>query len=358
MKNNNSAQFKIVDHELEKFIKRKDAELKNLARKLGKNYAERKLPALVGDKLIHYIGEFKSGYEQLISYTYKKLQPLSQIPGINTDRKNLEEEEKTAKEQVKKLEELNSNDKTVLEGKECENVSKDVKTIYTMSALPCIAETFFNALAFQFLGENKLFSIVISFFLTLFIVYFAHVTGTHVKNNEAENKKSIVFLSIVFVGMTALFYVLAMLRSLMFKKLGTDIGAFAFIIVNLFLFAVTAFISYKYSPTKEEKQKFNEYKKLEDKIKARENEIKQTEQRIKNLNAELVERGKMVVEIKSYADHTIEEIKKLYNEAVEIFKGANLMFRTDRKVPDCFSEKTPELEYTEINFTNFNNKEE
>ena len=53
------------NNELEKLISKKDSDLKALARKQGKNFADRKLPASSGDRLQPYIGEIKSGYEEL-----------------------------------------------------------------------------------------------------------------------------------------------------------------------------------------------------------------------------------------------------------------------------------------------------
>jgi succinate dehydrogenase flavin-adding protein (antitoxin of CptAB toxin-antitoxin module) len=56
------------DEEFEKLLAEKDAELKALARRIGKTLAERKLPNASGDRLISYLGEIKAGYEKLCAF--------------------------------------------------------------------------------------------------------------------------------------------------------------------------------------------------------------------------------------------------------------------------------------------------
>ena len=74
-----------IDSDLETTIQKKDAELKELARKNARHFAKHNQPEVFGDSLPPYVGEIKAGYEKLGTDIFKHLQPASHFPEAKID---------------------------------------------------------------------------------------------------------------------------------------------------------------------------------------------------------------------------------------------------------------------------------
>ena len=161
-----------------------------------------------------------------------------------------------------------------------------------------------------------------------------------------------LFASLVFSG-------LSYFRSQALGYKGISIGTLFFVMINLFIFLVSAFLHYKYSPSKEETLKFHAHKKLKEEMDEREEKMSQINNHIIELDNKLNEKAKLAIQVDHYAKNCIEEIKIAYREAVEIFKNTNIMLRKDNLIPECFSEPIPELQINyDFDLYNTNNKEE
>ena len=99
----------IHDPVLEDMMQKRDAELKELARKNAKHFAKQNLPAPKGDNLSHFTGELKAGCEKLATDVNYHLQPSAHFPEAKMDAEYF-------KEKVLKLEtEIKEKEKNMFE---------------------------------------------------------------------------------------------------------------------------------------------------------------------------------------------------------------------------------------------------
>ena len=75
--------------------------------------------------------------------------------------------------------------------------------------------------------------------------------------------------------------------------------------------------------------------------------LKKEREKIKTI---ILERTKLRIRIDHYANYAADRIKKMYWEAIGIFKTTNMTFRSDG-APDCFSEELPDPDINDFNYT-------
>ncbi|MCI0618220.1 hypothetical protein L0244_35025, partial [bacterium] len=93
--------------EIENIILKKDIELKELARKNARHFAKRNLPAPSGDFLLPYIGEIKTGHEQLVARVNQMLQPQTHFPEASMDNDLFKEKDMHIDSEIKAKEDQN-----------------------------------------------------------------------------------------------------------------------------------------------------------------------------------------------------------------------------------------------------------
>ena len=110
--------------------------------------------------------------------------------------------------------------------------------------------------------------------------------------------------------------------------------------------------------TKEEKIKYYAFKHLKKEIEIIDTNIHRIEEQIRDIHSKYYEKALLAIQIKHFALNTIEEIRKHYEELVEKFKSTNILLRTDKVIPECFSEPTPKLKVnTDFGIYKLSNKE-
>lgn len=358
MKNNLSEISNFHSEKLETIVAEESADIKIFAKNLGTSYAERHFPPASGVKLISVIGEIKARFEKLCITVCKELQSAIHFPEVNTDKISVEAENKKANDIVNKLRYKNQNTESEMKKLNIDGIYRNIREIRIKTALFFAAEALFTALSFQFFGENLLVSILIALPFTLAVSEYAHLVAMQYKKYQNSIKRRLFLLaSILFASMV--FFGLSYFRSQALGKEGFSIGTLFFVMINLFIFLVSAFLHYKYSMTKEEKIKYHTYKKLKEEIAQRDAEINQIWQHLSDLNAKLKEKAMLAFQLEHCAKNTIEEIRKHYEEAVEKLKSTNILLRNDNVFPECFSEPTPKLEVNyDFNLYKFNDMEE
>ena len=75
----------IYDPVLEEMMQKRDAEIKETARRNAKHFAKRNLPAPTGGNISHLTGEVRAGYEKLASDVNFHLQPSAHLPEAKMD---------------------------------------------------------------------------------------------------------------------------------------------------------------------------------------------------------------------------------------------------------------------------------
>ncbi len=334
---------------VEKLVAEETTDIKNFAKKLGESYAGSCFPPASGLKLISVIGEIKARFEKLCITVCKELQSAVHFPEVNSDKINVEAGKEKANDVIKELKLKNQDTEAEQKKLNIDGIYRNVREIRIKNALFFAAEALFTSLSFQFFGENLLISILIAIPFTIAVSEYAHLVAMQYKKYQNIIKKRLFLLSAILFA-SIVFFGLSYFRSQALGKEGLSVATLFFVMINLFIFLVSAFLHYKYSMTKEEKVKYHTYKMLKEEIDKRNAEIIQIVQHFSDMDTQLQEKAMLAFQLEHYAKNTIEEIKKHYEEAVERLKSTNILLRRDKVVPECFSEPTPKLE---INY-NFN----
>jgi hypothetical protein len=343
MKNKLSEISSFRSEKVEKMIAEGIAEMNEFAKNLGINLAEKRLPEASGGKLISVIGVIKAKAEKLCISVCKELQSAVHFPEVNTDKLNVNAETKRAQEAINELKFKNNNTEAEQKKLNVHNIYRNVREMRIKSFLLFAAEAFFASLSFQFFGESLLVSILIAIPFTMAVSEYSHLVADQYKKYQNPLKRR-VFLLLATLFASLVFFGLSYFRSQALGKEGFSIGTLFFVMINLFIFLVSSFLHYKYSPSKEETLKFHAHKKLKEEIDGRKAEMSQIIGHINELDAKLNEKAKLAIQVDHYAKNCIEEIKVAYAEAVGNFKNTNIMLRKDNAIPENFSEPIPELE--------------
>src|ERR1035437_995372 len=237
--------------ELEKLITKKDEELKSLARKNGRHFASKNQPAPKGDKLPPFLRDILAGYEQLATEAHKLLQPGTHLPEGQLEAERAKERGKKLEGQIFQLEEQNKHDAYELQNHDSKTVWNRIFLALIITAVIFVGEVVFNAKAFEISGENMLFALIISFCISFAVYAFSHILPEKYKKLETPREKWI-FTVTALVFVTSVFICLAFLRSYMLAQHHVSISPVVFVILNLFLFVVSVFVSSYLFPTKEE----------------------------------------------------------------------------------------------------------
>ncbi len=333
----------IYDPKLEHLIAKKDAELKNTAKATGRHFAKRNLPAPGEVNLDPYTGEFKSGYEELNALVHQRLQPEAHFPEGTMEAVRMKEKDRELTVDISKAREENINARFELEKHKPAGVLARIGADILVLLLICIGEVVFNTSAFQLMGVSMLFAFMLSVALSAGVFAFAHIVPSLYKKAETGKERlAVVIGSLVLIG--AVFTALAELRSGYLEKHDIHTSSFYFIVFNLFLFTVSALMLYFFRPSREKAEENRQHFKLKGEIRARERRIERMKQEQERNKIELEKSLKHRIRISFYTKYLRERIEKMYRECAEQFKSANLAYRTDYRVPACFSSPARPLE--------------
>jgi hypothetical protein len=339
-----------IDFDLEATIQKKDAELKELARKNARHFAKHDRPHPVGDSLPPYVGEIKAGYEKLGADIFKHLQPASHFPEAKIDADHFREKVAKLDEEIKTLEDKNHSDQYELSGYNPGTVPLRMWIAGLATFFIFIGEVVYNTKSFQLITENLLFSLLVSATVSFGVFCASHMVPFMYKEAKTKWKRRlIVICSLVII--TIIFIALSYLRVMYLKKHDVELNPGFFVIFNLFFFIVSALISFFLLPTWPEIKQELRHIKTYYKIKKRKKEIQKRKDEKEKIKEIILERTKERMRIGHYANYVADTVRKMYYEAIEIFKGTNLIHRSDRKTPDCFTEFVPEPTIDDVIFT-------
>ncbi len=337
---------KIVNHyygSLEETMQKKDAELKALASKNAKHFAQKNLPAPKGDSLLPYIGPIKMGYEGLAAHVNQFLQPQTHGPEARIDADSANEKTKGIDDEIQTREEKNRNDNYELDNHHAKTVGNRIFLALLCTGIILIGEIIFNTKAFEIAGESLLFALLLAIPTSFAVFILSHVAPMLYKEAKTAIRRRIILASTLGLA-TAVFFVMGVFRSRYLEQHEVSISPVYFVIINLFFFCVSALLSYYLLPTWEEIKESLHHIKLHRAINRRKNEIARLKNQKESLKASIVEKVKDVVFVHNYAAYCIERIRKMYGEAGGTFQTVNLSFRSDRQMPDCFHKPLPPAE--------------
>lgn len=341
------AEKKIIrfyNAELEEIIKKRDKELKAKAVEKARENAKKNLPE--ADKTGQFAiltSDIKASYEELAMEVFQYNQPETLLPELYMDNEKAKEQEKICLEDIKKLEHQNLSDERNLNNEKPVDLMSKYRKGYLLLLIIGAGELFFNTMAFQAIGDNLLFSLLIALSVTVAMLMLAHYSAILIKKETRTKQKIFIGVSSLLI-VTGVCLVMAYLRSEYMAKNGISINMLLFLILNIGLFAVAALVSYTQMPSWEEIKENQRIKKICQAIEKRTNQINNLKQNIKNVKDALIETNKIRTKISYDTKYKIAVIQKKYLEAVSLYKCENIDFRSDSKIPISFSEEVPELE--------------
>jgi len=351
------ASGNIYDPALEDLLQKRDAELKVTAEKNSKNFAQRNLPAVVGDNLLNYTGEIKAGYEKLAAEVFHYLQPEAHFPEAKVDAGYFKEKVKNIDLEINDKEAKNQHDENTLKDFARNSIPSRITWAFVATLIITLGEIMFNTKAFQVTGESLLFALILSVCISFAVLLFAHITPMLYKG--ASNKlQRISIVAGALILVTCLFIALAIFRSSYLATHDVHISPTYFVIINLFFFIVSTLVSFFVLPSWPEIKQNALLLKLQYVVKKRKKEIEKLKLEREKIMSTILERTKIRIRIVHYANYAAERIKKMYYESVGIFKTTNLIFRNDSTPPDCFSDDPPIPEIENFYYSLVSTKED
>ena len=337
------------DPELEKNIEKKDTELKERARKNGKHFAKSNpnLPLAVGDILLAYIREIKTGYEQLGAMMFHWLQPQTHFPQGKMDFDFAKGKEKQIDKEIKDKNDENNHAKYELQDFHPGSLPLRILLSLILSFIILAGEVFYNTKAFQVFVDNMLFALGFSIAIATAVLIASHAAAFLYKEAKTKLRRWVISISSLSI-VSIVFYVIASIRSSYLSTHDVHINPLYFVVFNLFFFIVIAFLSFFILPTWEDVKEQYRQLALYRAIKKRTQEIKKLEAEKVRMKNEHHLTEKERIQIIYYANYQGERIRKMYAEAVGIFMGTNHIYRTDKQTPECFSQVIPELDIQDI----------
>lgn len=344
------------DHYLEQLIITRHPELTELARKNGRHFGRINKPDPFGDKLTPFISDIKAGYEELSSTVFHKLQPQTHFPEAKMDSDYYKERDKALEANLADLE--GKNQQAEYELHHFEPAELPVLGIVALffSVLILIGEVFFNMKALQLIVDSLVSGLLASLSLAVGIVMAAHFTAylyTRAKTKLRRWVIGIVSTTIVSI----VFYIIALIRSQYLSRHDVQISPFYFVVFNLFFFCINTFLAFATLPVLEKFKDHLRHLRSFRAIKKRKKEIKKLQDQKMRLKEEKRQTEKERARIIYYAQYLNERVKRMYLEAVGIFKGTNLIYRPDKLTPDCFNDIPEDISSQDIQHPVNNNKE-
>lgn len=340
----------LFDADLETMIQKKDVELKELARKNARHFATHSQPNATYDTLTPYIGEIKTGYEKLGADIFKRLQPSSHFPEAKLDADHFREKDAKLDEEIKKLEGKNHSDRYDLAGYNPGTLPLRMWIAGLITMFIFIGEVFYNTKALQLITENLLVSLIVSSAVSLCVFAASHIAPFMYKEARTKLKRRLIVICSLSL-VTVVFITLSMLRVLYLKKHDVELNPFYYIIFNQFFFIVSALISFFLLPTWKEIKEELKHVKAFYRLKKRKKEIAKLKSEKEQIKEIILVRTKQRLRLAQYANYAAETVRRMYFEAIEVFKGTNLIHRSDRKIPDCFTQIVPDPNIEEVMLT-------
>lgn len=355
MKNQLSISPRQEDPALEKIIQLKDAELKEMARRNARHFAKRNLPSPTEGEFSHFTGDIKTGYEKLYAEVYKAKQPDAHFPEAKMDGDYFKDKDAGLSNKIKTLEDENHTDKYELENFHQGILPLKLWLVLVGTLVIFSGEVVFNAKAFQVITESLLFALVLSVAISFCVLVGSHYAAFRYKDARTTFKRRMIVLCSL-ASATIVFIVIARIRSLYLLNHDIDINPLYFVVFNLFLFVISAVLSFALLPTWHEVKEEIKHLRLDQAVKKRERQIEALHSERGKIRDIVLERTKQRMRIVHYMNDTAEQIRKMYFETIEVFKNTNLIYRTDRKTPDCFSQipDEPNIEDVTLSFISTN----
>ncbi len=329
--------------EAEKNLVALRADLLDIARRDGKYYGLKGLPATDASSLVPYYGNIKTRSEHGRSAVLTITQPDMHIAAIQVIDANTKSKTQETAADTDRLKHENDVDMRELDGKTPPEKRKPNYLPALLSITVNLADLIFNAMSFEFLGHGLLISIGIGLGISAAIYALAKGVVYFVRRAQSDGVKHYVAAAGCFLVACSAFWVISDFRAKMMTDPEISITPLLFFLINIFFFVAAIVIPIIFfRPTDEsdsEKQLARRFQIIEERKEEIKRKKAELEAFLKNANEE---REKHLA-ILSYVAHTMNRITTMYLEAVASFKSQILLTRQDRAMPVCFTEPIADL---------------
>ena len=331
----------IFHPDVEELLQKGHLVLIDTARKLGIVFAKKKMPAYKDNNLMNYIGEIKTTCESMATDVVNLIQPSAFFSEAHIEGEYFQKKAEKINEDKKTQETQNNIDRDKLGDHNHSNILKRIGKVFIIMIVLSIVDVFFNTKAFQVMGDSILFAIFISMGVSFVLCLLAHFFSYALK--KARNAISrVITISIEIIIIFLFFIAIAFLRTKYLASQDISISPFYFIVLNFVFFLAAFLASYFIYPSPEEMKEYRLKAELLDEIKKREKVIQQLELELLEIDQIIKEKAMMRIRIADYTNNTLERIRKMYYEAIEVFKITNLKYRDDTIIPQSFSIVLPQ----------------
>lgn len=328
--------------ELEKEIITKHIEIKEYARKTGRDRGQIGQPPWKGEILEVHTGSINTKYEEIATMVKGRVQAESTEREIKALKETTDEKLIVLNKNKLKAENslFNFENDYKHNGGSLENLARTevkptAKTFGMALIVIGVAEWLFTASGIEGIGDNYLFALGISAGITVALYYLAQYIGKHLKEFGKGRDKTII-TAIACIVAIAIFFALAILRSKVIKDQDEiAISPFFLVLFNVLFFGVTVWFFYRDAITpeaKKEQEELLKYKKQWEALKA---QLLEMENQIKALKEERTEKLNLLMLKPGYVKYLIQRIEHWRKEAIDGFIEANISARPDQKVPEC-----------------------
>lgn len=335
-----SRQF---DPELENVLTQRDNEIKEKAIKNARHFALKNLPSGEDDSVEPYTSDVKGGYEKLAADAHKHLQAGSQQYEGRLDLESAKEKDAVLGKEIEDIESKIHNKKFELGDYDPKPVYRSLIFVLILTGLIFLGDTAFNALAFQTIGENLLMALIISLVISLCIFLYSHFIPFWIKSETSLFRKRLILIGALLFAI-ALFIGMAFLRVTYLAKHNVTVNPVIFVVINLFLLIVSGLVSYFMLPTHTEVKTAWTKSKILRIIKKLKEQLEIKKQEKKSLAEWIQQILKYRLRLIQYSNDVVATIHKMYKNRLGDFMSTNLVFRTDKIVPPCYSKPLPKLD--------------
>ena len=357
MKNQTITKYagNIHDPVIEEMIQKRDVKLKESTLKNAKHFAKRNLPAPEGDKLEHFTADTKAGYEKLASDIYYHLQPSAHFPEAKMDADYFRDKATKIENEIKEKNAQNLTDEFELHDFDQSSIPSRIRWAIIATLILTIGDTIYNTKSFQVTGENFLFALILAICISSGVLMFSHIVPFLYKAAKNNLQRILIVLG-SFLLIIGVFIALAIFRSTYLERHGIHINPSYFVMINLFFFTVSALLSFFVLPSWTEIKQNALLLKTHYAVKKRKREIENLKAELDKIKSTILERTKLRIRITHLSNYASERIRKMYWEAMGLFKTTNLTYRSDNITPDCFSNVLPEPDIDNLSITIIDNK--
>jgi cation transport ATPase len=336
------------DPELENIMRDFEISHGEVALKDAQHFAKRNQPYALHDSLGPYISNIKAECEKLGAIVFHHLQPDAHLPEAKWDEEYYKAKEAEKDEELGKKETEKHNYEYRL-GTFDPHLQKQIRLVLIVTGGIALGDAVFTSMSFQAFGENLLFALMLAIVSSACVFFVSHTVAHHYKKAKTKLKKRMIAIG-TLVSVTIFFSALAILRSVFLESQDIHISPVMFVIISLFFFLASTLVSYHYLPTFDEIKKNREQMKIYRTIQKCDEEINHLKDQKAEIQRIATESRKQRARLVYHAKYALEICRKIFSVLVGKFTKENLIYRTDGKVPVCYSDPLPELDIPEISF--------